>query len=74
MMYHLDWIASFAYLAGIHYVGNKRWYGWLCQCAGNLISGYIDVRYKLWGFMPLVVVSTFMVCKNARAWYLERKA
>ncbi len=71
MIYHLDWISSGISVWVMYVLGKKIWWGWVLSIFNLIFFVFVNVHFKLWGFLPSNAVCLIIFIKNAKEWYRD---
>ena len=69
----LDYIGGALALLSTWLVGRKKWHGWALGVGANAFYLAIDVKYKLWGLIPVCVLVVGISVFNAVKCFKESR-
>ena len=67
----MDWIASFITIVAKILVGNKNKWGFIFHIVAEIIWIAVSVKHKVWGLLPLAVVTMMISVCSFLKWYHE---
>ena len=65
---HLDYVCGALSLLSTYALGKKRAWGWAVSAATNALFLWLDIRFALWGLVPVAVIAGAMSLRNLIQW------
>lgn len=69
----LSWVSAAVAVSGIYLNGRKLWWSWFFNLANSAVLTVINIHFKLWGFIPLCLLTAVMYMRNAYKWHKDNK-